>query len=94
MAREFDQDAGVMKCNAVHDRIQTTTSPRRSASRSASWSVDCAVFRRLGDPNSKSRQWWRYAAARSRELGYRPVNKYPPPRRRMAPGADLAARCA
>lgn len=92
-AREFDDDAGVMKkCTLCIDRIYNERLPERE--RVPACVSTCPAHARhfgdLGDPNSAVS---RLVAARGGvdlmpELGYRPVNKYLPPRARSVPQAD------
>jgi len=84
-AREFDDDAGVMKkCTLCIDRIYNDNLPE--AERVPACVSTCPAqarhFGDLGDPNSAVS---RLVAERGGvdlmpELGYRPVNKYLPPR--------------
>jgi Fe-S-cluster-containing dehydrogenase component len=96
-AREFDDDAGVMKkCTLCIDRIHNETMPE--SERVPACVTTCPAHARhygdLGDPDSDVS---RLVAARGGvdlmpELGYRPVNKYLPPRPR--PVADAAPMAA
>jgi sulfite dehydrogenase (quinone) subunit SoeB len=89
-AREFDPDAGVMKkCTLCIDRIYNENLPQED--RQPACVMVCPVnarhFGDLGDPDSPISEL--VAERRGRdllpELGYKPVNKYLPPRRaRMA----------
>lgn len=89
-AREFDDDAGVMKkCTLCIDRIHNETMPE--AERVPACVTTCPAHARhygdLGDPESAVS---RLVAERGGvdlmpELGYRPVNKYLPPRARPVP---------
>ncbi|WP_226575935.1 4Fe-4S dicluster domain-containing protein [Acuticoccus sediminis] len=85
-AREFDEDAGVMKkCTLCIDRIYNETLPE--AEREPACVATCPSrarhFGDLGDPESAVS---RLVAERGGvdlmpELGYRPTNKYLPPRK-------------
>ena len=99
-AREFDQDAGVMKkCTLCIDRIYNENMPEED--RLPACVMVCPVSARhfgdLGDPDSDVSQMVasRRGADLLPELGYRPVNKYLPPRpARQAPcppAADYGA---
>lgn len=96
-AREFDSDAGVMKkCTLCIDRIYNETLPE--AERVPACVSTCPASARhfgdLGDPNSDVSK---LVAERggydlAPELGYRPTNKYLPPRpKRTAETAPAAA---
>jgi Fe-S-cluster-containing dehydrogenase component len=93
-AREFDEDAGVMrKCTLCVDRIENETLPPedRVPACVATCPVSARHFGDLGDPQSDIS---RLVAERGGydlmpEMGYAPVNKYLPPRRR-APQAAAA----
>jgi sulfite dehydrogenase (quinone) subunit SoeB len=85
-AREFDEDAGVMKkCTLCIDRIYNETIPE--AQRVPACVATCPAHARhfgdLGDPNSavsklvQSRGGYDLMP----EMGYHPVNKYLPPRK-------------
>jgi sulfite dehydrogenase (quinone) subunit SoeB len=92
-AREFDDDAGVMKkCTLCIDRIYNEHLPPED--RQPACVMVCPVnaryFGNLGDPDSDISKLvaQRRGADLMPELGYRPVNKYLPPRpARMAPAA-------
>src|SRR5258708_37034088 len=95
-AREFDGDAGVMKkCTLCIDRIynDNLAVEERQPACVMVCPTKARFFGDLGDPTSAVSD---LVAARGGtdlmpELGYRPVNKYLPPRRgRMAP-APLTA---
>jgi sulfite dehydrogenase (quinone) subunit SoeB len=97
-AREFDADEGVMKkCTLCIDRIynENLAPEERQPACVMVCPTKARFFGDLGDPNSAVSE---LVAARGGpdlmpELGYRPVNKYLPPRRsRMAPTplTDLA----
>jgi Fe-S-cluster-containing dehydrogenase component len=89
-AREFDEDAGVMrKCTLCVDRIynETLDPLDRVPACVATCPVSARHFGDLGDPQSEVS---RLVAERGGydllpELGYRPVNKYLPPRARPQP---------
>jgi sulfite dehydrogenase (quinone) subunit SoeB len=95
-AREFDPDAGVMKkCTLCIDRIynDNLAEEERQPACVMVCPTKARFFGDLGDPNSAvSELVATYAGADLMpELGYRPVNKYLPPRRaRMAPPAAAA----
>lgn len=88
-AREFDEDDGVMKkCTLCVDKIYNETIPE--ADRQPACVSTCPASARhfgdLGDPTSKVS---RLVAERGGydlmpEMGYRPVNKYLPPRPKKA----------
>jgi len=89
-AREFDDDAGVMKkCTLCIDRIYNETLDE--ADRVPACVATCpANARHFGDLNDPDSDVSRLVAARQggdpmAELGYAPVNKYLPPRPRGAP---------
>jgi Fe-S-cluster-containing dehydrogenase component len=96
-AREFDQDEGVMKkCTLCIDRIYNENLVE--AERLPACVMVCPTSARhfgdLADPNSAVSEM---VAARGGkdllpELGYRPVNKYLPPRGgRMAPSISMSS---
>ena len=95
-AREFDEDAGVMrKCTLCVDRIynETLDPADRVPACVATCPVSARHFGDLGDPESHVS---RLVAERGGydllpELGYRPVNKYLPPRRERNPAPAPAA---
>jgi sulfite dehydrogenase (quinone) subunit SoeB len=95
-AREFDDDAGVMKkCTLCIDRIYNEHLPE--ADRQPACVMVCPVnarhFGDLGDPRSEVSELvaQRRGADLLPGLGYRPVNKYLPPRpARMAPATPAA----
>jgi Fe-S-cluster-containing dehydrogenase component len=96
-AREFDDDEGVMKkCTLCIDRIHNETMPE--AERVPACVTTCpAQARHYGDLGDPSSAVSRLVAERGGvdlmpELGYRPVNKYLPPRPR--PVADAAPMAA
>ena len=100
-AREFDPDEGVMKkCTLCIDRIYNDNLAPEE--RQPACVIVCPTkarfFGDLGDPNSAVSEIvaTRGGADLLPELGYRPVNKYLPPRRgRMTPTArDPAAPAA
>ena len=97
-AREMDEDAGVMKkCTLCVDRIynETIPEPQRVPACVSTCPAKARHFGDLGDPNSAVSQ---LVAERGGyelmpELGYKPVNRYLPPRRRPAtePGVPQEA---
>jgi Fe-S-cluster-containing dehydrogenase component len=96
-AREFDDDAGVMKkCTLCIDRIYNETLPE--AEREPACVATCPSrarhFGDLGDPNSKVSQLVaeRAGVALMPELGYAPVNRYLPPRKVRIPAKPLEQR--
>jgi Fe-S-cluster-containing dehydrogenase component len=96
-AREFDDDAGVMKkCTLCIDRIYNETLPE--AEREPACVATCPSrarhFGDLGDPNSKVSQLVaeRAGVALMPELGYAPVNRYLPPRKARIPAKPLEQR--
>jgi len=97
-AREFDDDAGVMKkCTLCIDKIYNENLPEadRVPACVATCPVSARHFGDLGDPGSKVSQ---LVAERGGfdlmpEMGYRPVSKYLPPRPGRAKAAgDAPAR--
>ena len=94
-AREYDADAGVMKkCTLCIDRIYNENLPEgeRVPACVATCPTSARHFGDLGDPDSEVS---RLAARRGGfdlmpEMGYRPVNKYLPPRRRAGDGPPAA----
>jgi len=94
-AREFDADAGVMKkCTLCIDRIYNANlaPEERQPACVMVCPTKARFFGDLGDPNSEVSE---LVAARGGadlmpELGYRPVNKYLPPRRGRPYGEDCA----
>jgi Fe-S-cluster-containing dehydrogenase component len=99
-AREFDEDDGVMKkCTLCIDRIynDNLVEDERVPACVMVCPTSARHFGDFGDPNSAVSQM---AAARGGkdlmpELGYRPVNKYLPPRPgRNAPAAARATAAA
>jgi len=94
-AREFDADAGVMKkCTLCIDRIYNANlaPEERQPACVMVCPTKARFFGDLGDPNSEVSE---LVAARAGadlmpELGYRPVNKYLPPRRGRPYGEDRA----
>ncbi len=85
-AREFDEDEGVMKkCTLCIDRIYNETIPE--AERVPACVATCPAHARhfgdLGDPNSEVSELVRSRGGYDLmpEMGYRPVNKYLPPRK-------------
>ncbi len=95
-AREFDEDAGVMKkCTLCIDRIYNENIPE--AQRIPACVLTCPTnarhFGDLGDPDSKVS---RLVAERGGyglmpEMGYAPVNRYLPVRRRESVAAPASA---
>jgi Fe-S-cluster-containing dehydrogenase component len=88
-AREFDADAGVMKkCTLCIDRIynQTLAPEERVPACVSVCPTGARHFGDLGDPDSEVSRLvaTRGGADLMPELGYRPVNKYLPPRTRPA----------
>jgi Fe-S-cluster-containing dehydrogenase component len=95
-AREFDEYQGVMKkCTLCIDRIYNDNLPE--ADRRPACVMVCPTnarhFGDLGDPNSAVSEMVAERAGKDLmpELGYRPVNKYLPPRRSPAPPVPLTA---
>ena len=94
-AREYDADVGVMKkCTLCIDRIYNENLPEeeRVPACVATCPTSARHFGDLGDPDSEVS---RLAARRGGfdlmpEMGYRPVNKYLPPRRRAGDGPPAA----
>ncbi|MCB2099261.1 MAG: 4Fe-4S dicluster domain-containing protein [Rhodobacterales bacterium] len=94
-AREFDSDAGVMKkCTLCIDRIynQTLDPEDRVPACVATCPAGARFFGDLGDPDSEVSQ---KVADRGGydlmpELGYRPTNKYLPPRPRRDEHSETA----
>ena len=85
-AREFDEDAGVMKkCTLCIDRIYNTSLPE--AEREPACVATCPSrawhFGDLGDPDSAVSKLVaaRGGVALMPELGYQPTNRYLPPRK-------------
>ena len=94
-AREFDTDAGVMKkCTLCIDRIynQNLDEIDRIPACVAACPVSARHFGDLGDPDSDVSRLVtaRGGADLAPEMGYRPTNKYLPPRPKMAPPPSLA----
>jgi sulfite dehydrogenase (quinone) subunit SoeB len=88
-AREFDVDEGVMKkCTLCVDRITNENIPEaeRVPACVATCPVSARHFGDLGDPDSAVSRLVaeRGGYALMPELGYRPVNRYLPPRRRQS----------
>ena len=93
-AREMDEDQGVMKkCTLCIDRIYNETIPE--AQRQPACVLTCPTrarhFGDLGDPESGVSKLVRERGGYDLmpEMGYRPVNKYLPPRRRTV--GDVAS---
>ena len=99
-AREFDADEGVMKkCTLCIDRIYNEHLPPEE--RQPACVMVCPVnarhFGDLGDPDAEVSQLVarRGGGDLMPELGYKPVNKYLPPRAgRMTPSAPVAGGVA
>jgi sulfite dehydrogenase (quinone) subunit SoeB len=99
-AREFDADEGVMKkCTLCIDRIynENLAPEERQPACVMVCPTKARFFGDLSDPNSPVSELVAARAGKDLmpELGYRPVNKYLPPRRRhtrMAPARSSAAR--
>jgi len=95
-AREFDDDQGVMrKCTLCIDRIYNENLDERDRIPACVKTCPASArhFGDLGDPDSAVSQ---LVAERGGfdlmpELGYKPVNKYLPPRRRPAQTAPVEA---
>lgn len=95
-AREFDQDAGVMKkCTLCIDRIynETFAPEDRQPACVATCPASARHFGDLGDPQSSVS---RMVADRGgfdlmAEMGYQPTNKYLPPRPRKTCAGDSGA---
>jgi Fe-S-cluster-containing dehydrogenase component len=95
-AREYDSDAGVMKkCTLCIDRIYNENLEERDRVPVCVSTCPASArhFGDLGDPGSAVS---RLVAERGGydlmpEMGYRPTNKYLPPRPRPAPDAEAAA---
>ncbi len=94
-AREFDEDAGVMKkCTLCIDRIYNDTIPE--AQRVPACVATCPAHARhfgdLGDPESAVSKLVRSRGGYDLmpEMGYRPVNKYLPPRKTACRAPALA----
>jgi sulfite dehydrogenase (quinone) subunit SoeB len=99
-AREFDPDQGVMKkCTLCIDRIYNDhlPEPDRQPACVMVCPVNARYFGDLGDPDSAVSQLVAERGGRDLmpELGYKPVNKYLPPRPgRMTPSAAAPPRAA
>jgi sulfite dehydrogenase (quinone) subunit SoeB len=94
-AREFDADAGVMKkCTLCIDRIynENLGVEERQPACVTVCPTKARFFGDLGDPNSAVSDLVSTHGGKDLmpELGYRPVNKYLPPRRNR-PAPDFAA---
>ena len=95
-AREFDEDSGIMKkCTLCIDRIynQTLAEEERVPACVATCPANARHFGDLGDPDSKVSKLVaeRGGVDLMAELGYRPVNKYLPPRNRPSAAAPIDA---
>ncbi|HET9146716.1 MAG TPA: 4Fe-4S dicluster domain-containing protein [Acetobacteraceae bacterium] len=97
-AREFDEDNGVMKkCTLCIDRIYNESLPE--AEREPACVATCPSrarhFGDLADPESKVSKLVaeRGGADLMPELGYGPVNKYLPPRKRKIAAPPLQSAC-
>jgi len=95
-AREFDEDEGVMKkCTLCIDRIYNETIPE--AQRVPACVATCPAHARhfgdLGDPSSEVSELVRSRGGYDLmpEMGYRPVNKYLPPRKNTCHAPALPA---
>jgi len=97
-AREFDPDGGVMKkCTLCIDRIYNDNLAQEDQLPACVMAcpVNARHFGDLGDPDSEVSQMvaQRRGGDLMPELGYRPVNKYLPPRAgRMAPRPSVDDR--
>ena len=94
-AREYDQDAGVMKkCTLCVDRIYNENLPEESRVPAcvATCPAGARAFGDLGDPNSEVSQMVaeREGFAPMPEQGCKPVNRYLPPRPRKNGGLEEA----
>ena len=95
-AREFDENQGVMKkCTLCVDRIYNETLPE--AERQPACVLTCpSKARHFGDLNDPASDVSKLVALRDGqdlmpELGYRPTNKYLPPRKAKIPVSALPA---
>ncbi len=98
-AREFDEDEGVMKkCTLCVDRIynDNLAEPDRVPACVATCPSRARHFGDLGDPDSAVSHLVaeRGGMELMPELGYRPVNRYLPPRRKPAAVTQAAADTA
>ena len=98
-AREFDEDAGVMKkCTLCIDKIYNENLPAedRVPACVATCPASARHFGDLGDENSAVSQLVRERGGYDLmpEMGYRPTNKYLPPRerKRSIPGCGSTAQ--
>jgi Fe-S-cluster-containing dehydrogenase component len=96
-AREFDTEIGVMKkCTLCVDRIYNDNLPHedRVPACVAACPTSARHYGDLGDPSSPVSQLVaeRQGVDLMPELGYRPTNKYLPPRAGTARAATVAAR--
>jgi sulfite dehydrogenase (quinone) subunit SoeB len=95
-AREFDEDQGVMKkCTLCIDRIynDNLAEDERVPACVMVCPTSARHFGDLGDPSSAVSELVAERAGKDLmpELGYRPVNKYLPPRQQRAVAAPVAA---
>jgi sulfite dehydrogenase (quinone) subunit SoeB len=98
-AREFDEDEGVMKkCTLCIDRIYNETLPEaeREPACVASCPSRARHFGDLGDPESDVSKLVaeRGGVGPMQSLGYKPVNRYLPPRKRSIPAQPLERKAA
>jgi Fe-S-cluster-containing dehydrogenase component len=95
-AREYDYDAGVMKkCTLCIDRIynENLAAEERVPACVATCPTSARHFGDLGDPDSDVSKLVRERGGYDLmpEMGYKPVNKYLPPRPRRTEAAALGA---
>ncbi len=95
-AREYDYDAGVMKkCTLCIDRIynENLAAEERVPACVATCPTSARHFGDLGDPNSDVSKLVRERGGYDLmpEMGYKPVNRYLPPRPRRTEAAALGA---
>ena len=98
-AREFDEDQGVMKkCTLCIDRIynDNLAEDERVPACVMVCPTSARHFGDFGDPNSAVSELVVERGGKDLmpELGYRPVNKYLPPRKQRAVAAPVAAAAA
>ena len=96
-AREYDYDAGVMKkCTLCIDRIynENLAAEERVPACVATCPTSARHFGDLGDPNSDVSKLVRERGGYDLmpEMGYKPVNRYLPPRPRRTEAADTRRR--